>query len=105
MAMSKHPIKITNATIKMASTFANIKFLTASKQFTSTTVSKSTLTKILLNTKISKCHLTPEIKLHLITKDCHLWRARLQECPFTDPYWAFYWPGGQVITRFAKKLF
>ncbi|KAK6029430.1 hypothetical protein OSTOST_04461 [Ostertagia ostertagi] len=21
-------------------------------------------------------------------------------CPFVDPYWAFYWPGGQAVTRY-----
>lgn len=45
-------------------------------------------------------HLTPEIKLHLITEQCKLWHSPANECQFNDPFWAFYWPGGQAISRF-----
>ena len=52
------------------------------------------------HTKLSRDHMTPEIALFLITKDCEMWSSRLdQTTPFSDPYWAFYWPGGQVLTR------
>lgn len=44
-------------------------------------------------------HLTPEIKLHLITEQCKLWHSPVYECQFNDPFWAFYWPGGQAISR------
>lgn len=44
-------------------------------------------------------HLTPEIKLHLITEECQLWHSPANECQFNDPFWAFYWPGGQAISR------
>lgn len=44
-------------------------------------------------------HLTPEIKLHLITEQCKLWHLPADYCPFNDPFWAFYWPGGQAISR------
>ena len=52
-----------------------------------------------MNTEISTEHLTPEIKLHLITPNCPLWKSKEGECPVPDPFWAFYWPGGQALTR------
>ncbi|KAG8237363.1 hypothetical protein J437_LFUL019179 [Ladona fulva] len=52
------------------------------------------------NTEITRNHLTPEIALKLITSSCPLWKAKPEECPFPDPFWAFYWPGGQAVTRF-----
>ncbi|XP_072033034.1 electron transfer flavoprotein beta subunit lysine methyltransferase-like [Amphiura filiformis] len=55
------------------------------------------------NTEVSLDHLTPEITLRLITPRCHLWSVPYSECEdagVTDPYWAFYWPGGQALTRF-----
>lgn len=52
------------------------------------------------HTKLSQEHMTPEISLNLITKDCSLWNAKMdQPLPFCDPFWAFYWPGGQVLSR------
>ena len=54
---------------------------------------------IQFNTEISTEHLTPEIKLHLITPNCPLWKSRGDECPVPDPFWAFYWPGGQALSR------
>ncbi|XP_039617773.1 electron transfer flavoprotein beta subunit lysine methyltransferase [Polypterus senegalus] len=45
-------------------------------------------------------HLTPEIKMRLFTPKCRFWRARPELWPFSDPYWAIYWPGGQALTRF-----
>lgn len=47
--------------------------------------------------------LTPEIKLRLITENCRLFHAtsnELDELPFKDPFWGFYWPGGMSVTRF-----
>ncbi|KAK6058609.1 hypothetical protein COOONC_03816 [Cooperia oncophora] len=55
---------------------------------------------ILRNTIESKQSLTPELRLCLITEASPLWRARPEMCPFADPYWAFYWPGGQAVTRY-----
>ncbi|BFZ18750.1 hypothetical protein BsWGS_21789 [Bradybaena similaris] len=52
------------------------------------------------HTKLSRSHLTPELQLHLITDECHLWKANLDNCIFDDPFWAFYWPGGQALTRY-----
>jgi len=51
------------------------------------------------HTVISTDHMTPEIKLHLITPLCELWTANADNVPFSDPFWAFYWPGGQAIAR------
>ncbi|XP_064613418.1 LOW QUALITY PROTEIN: electron transfer flavoprotein beta subunit lysine methyltransferase-like [Liolophura sinensis] len=51
-------------------------------------------------TELSTNHLTPEIKLHLITQKCRLWHEHGDTSPFQDPFWAFYWPGGQVLTRY-----
>lgn len=59
-------------------------------------------------TKISHHHLTPEIALHLITDECRLYHQRLDNGPSGDkaleafgqePYWAFYWPDGQALTK------
>lgn len=53
------------------------------------------------HTQVSRDHLTPEIALHLITPSCDLWTCKDQDkVPFSDPYWAFYWPGGQAIARY-----
>lgn len=55
---------------------------------------------ILRNTRICIDHMTPEIKLRLITAECPMWTQQPESCPYPDPYWAFYWPGGQTLTRF-----
>ncbi|CAJ0918290.1 unnamed protein product, partial [Mesorhabditis belari] len=67
---------------------------------------------ILRNTRVSSESLTQSIKLHLITEACPLWMSTPEQCPFPDPYWAFYWPGGQALTKFilenprnSEKLF
>ncbi|XP_008409841.1 electron transfer flavoprotein beta subunit lysine methyltransferase [Poecilia reticulata] len=44
--------------------------------------------------------LTPEIKLRLFTPNCRFWRERPELWPFSDPYWAIYWPGGQALSRY-----
>lgn len=61
---------------------------------------KSAWKWIHLNTKISTDHMTPELKLRLITTECPLWTQQPDNCPYPDPYWAFYWPGGQSLARF-----
>ncbi|KAK7037723.1 Electron transfer flavoprotein beta subunit lysine methyltransferase, partial [Halocaridina rubra] len=55
---------------------------------------------ILAETEPSRDHLTPELELHLITERCRLWTAHPQDSPFSEPYWAFYWPGGQAVSRY-----
>ncbi|GBP74490.1 Electron transfer flavoprotein beta subunit lysine methyltransferase [Eumeta japonica] len=61
---------------------------------------KDLATLILQYTRVSVQHLTPEIPLRLITPSSDLWRARLEDIPFpNDPFWGFYWPGGQAVAR------
>uniref|UniRef100_F1L5R4 ETFB lysine methyltransferase n=1 Tax=Ascaris suum TaxID=6253 RepID=F1L5R4_ASCSU len=63
---------------------------------------------ILRNTCKSRESLTPEIALRLITETCPMWMATPDQCPLHDPYWAFYWPGGQALARFIldnRQLF
>lgn len=71
---------------------------------------------ILKNTEISQAHLTPELKLHLLTPNCHLYNASaetiqstnangaVEKTFFQDPFWSIYWPGGQVLTRFILDM-
>ena len=72
------------------------------KRFYSTTSSIEQL--ISQNTEVSRDHMTPEISLHLITRNCRLWHEKGDDSPFVDPFWAFYWPGGQVLTRFVDSF-
>ncbi|XP_046662063.1 electron transfer flavoprotein beta subunit lysine methyltransferase-like isoform X3 [Homalodisca vitripennis] len=55
------------------------------------------------NTEITnEDNLTPEIRLHLITPKSRLWNAKTQDSPFKDsPFFAFYWAGGQGLTRYV----
>lgn len=55
---------------------------------------------ILKHTMASRAHLTPELVLRLVTPACPLWGAAGEQLPFKDPYWAFYWPGGQATARY-----
>lgn len=62
--------------------------------------------KIIENTIISRSHLTPEISLRLITSECQIFHEPINE-NFVfpqDPFWGFYWPGGQVVTRFNVRI-
>ncbi|XP_062549559.1 electron transfer flavoprotein beta subunit lysine methyltransferase-like isoform X1 [Armigeres subalbatus] len=66
--------------------------------------------KILQNTKTSRQHLTPELALHLITEECTIYHQPIDEdfCFAAEPFWGFFWPGGQALTRFIldnKQLF
>lgn len=66
--------------------------------------------KILQNTKVSRQHLTPELALHLITEECTIYHQPIGEnfCFPTEPFWGFFWPGGQALTRFIldnRQLF
>lgn len=55
---------------------------------------------VMENTEIvSDKTLTPEIRLNLFTPNCQFWHARPDTWPFSDPYWAIYWPGGQALSR------
>ncbi|XP_022085640.1 electron transfer flavoprotein beta subunit lysine methyltransferase-like [Acanthaster planci] len=62
---------------------------------------------ILDNTVVTRNHLTPEVALRLMTSSCRLWSAPseqsssiLAHCGIDEPFWAFYWPGGQALTRY-----
>uniref|UniRef100_A0A1I7XPN1 ETFB lysine methyltransferase n=1 Tax=Heterorhabditis bacteriophora TaxID=37862 RepID=A0A1I7XPN1_HETBA len=55
---------------------------------------------VLRNMLVTSESLTPEISLRLITEASPLWTSSPDKCPYSDPYWAFYWPGGQGLTRF-----
>ncbi|XP_051011581.1 electron transfer flavoprotein beta subunit lysine methyltransferase [Acomys russatus] len=44
--------------------------------------------------------LTPEIQLRLLTPRCKFWWERADLWPYSDPYWAIYWPGGQALSRY-----
>ncbi|XP_007502594.1 electron transfer flavoprotein beta subunit lysine methyltransferase [Monodelphis domestica] len=53
------------------------------------------------NTEVTNTgNLTPEIRLRLLTPRCRFWRERGDLWPYSDPYWAIYWPGGQALTRY-----
>lgn len=71
---------------------------------------RSVVNAILKNTEITRDHLTPELKLFLLTENCPLYHEpfanedgrydSLTRNVFQDPFWSIYWPGGQVLTRF-----
>ncbi|XP_074532809.1 electron transfer flavoprotein beta subunit lysine methyltransferase isoform X2 [Halichoeres trimaculatus] len=44
--------------------------------------------------------LTPELRLRLFTPNCRFWTQRPELWPYSDPYWAIYWPGGQALSRY-----
>ncbi|KAM4882641.1 electron transfer flavoprotein beta subunit lysine methyltransferase [Thomomys bottae] len=53
------------------------------------------------NTEITSTgSLTPEIKLRLLTPRCKFWWEKADLWPYSDPYWAIYWPGGQALSRY-----
>jgi predicted nicotinamide N-methyase len=44
----------------------------------------------------------PEIRLHITTEECRLWRAGEEEIEalgLGSPFWAFCWPGGEALAR------
>jgi predicted nicotinamide N-methyase len=59
---------------------------------------------VLASTVLAASPLVPELKLHLITDACPLWRASEAEAAaqgLVEPYWAFCWPGGQALARYV----
>lgn len=69
----------------------------------STTQPETRAAQIKQHTVLSRDHMTPEVALYLITRDCPLWSGKADDnTPFIDPFWAFYWPGGQVMTRYRR---
>ncbi|XP_040201686.1 electron transfer flavoprotein beta subunit lysine methyltransferase [Rana temporaria] len=55
---------------------------------------------ILQHTEVVTDHLTPELRLLLLTPHCKYWHLRPEHWPYGDPYWAIYWPGGQALARY-----
>lgn len=58
---------------------------------------------IINNTAIAQATLVPEISLHLATEITPIWQASevyLQQIGIEPPFWAFAWPGSQLIARF-----
>jgi len=41
-----------------------------------------------------------ELPLYLLTPSCRLYTARDEDSDLGDPWWAIFWPGGQVLARF-----
>ena len=84
--------------------------------------SRKVRTAIKRVTEITSNHMTPELKgksfrqrvffidsrkvklillkLALVTPDSKFYHSKPDGFPFPDPYWAFYWPGGQALTRY-----
>ncbi len=55
-------------------------------------------------TVLGPASLVPEIRLHLATEVTPLWHMteeRLKGGDLPPPYWAFAWPGGQGLARYA----
>lgn len=64
---------------------------------------ESVLAFINANTAIVSPPLVPEIRLHLATEITPIWLAtevELESLGIPPPYWAFCWPGGQVLARY-----
>ncbi|MEQ9495920.1 MAG: 50S ribosomal protein L11 methyltransferase [Deltaproteobacteria bacterium] len=54
------------------------------------------------HTVVAAPFLVPEVRLHLVTPQCALWKATdadLERLELPAPYWAFGWAGGQAIAR------
>ena len=54
------------------------------------------------HTVLTHTPLVPEIALHLATEITPIWQASetwLQQANIEPPFWAFAWPGGQVLAR------
>jgi len=52
------------------------------------------------NLTLSSDHITPELKLYLLTSDNPLYTSPAENSVLQDPWWAIYWPGGQALSRF-----
>ena len=64
--------------------------------------------EIIRNTKFVYSELVPEFGLHMITPEMEIWHQPFnklsEKClnlfnSHHDPYWAIFWPGGQVLCR------
>jgi len=58
---------------------------------------------ILARTVVARPALCPELRMHIVTEDCSLWRAReedLETLGIPSPFWAFVWAGGEALARY-----
>ncbi|XP_047350234.1 electron transfer flavoprotein beta subunit lysine methyltransferase-like isoform X3 [Vespa velutina] len=65
---------------------------------------------ILKYTEITNDHMTPDLKLFLLTPRCSLYHDpfdrvkkefdQVEKQTFTNPFWSIYWPGGQGLVKF-----
>lgn len=65
---------------------------------------------ILKYTEITNDHMTPDLKLFLLTPRCSLYRDpfdrvnkefdQVEKRTWTNPFWSIYWPGGQGLVKF-----
>ncbi|HEX4338362.1 MAG TPA: 50S ribosomal protein L11 methyltransferase [Polyangiaceae bacterium] len=64
-----------------------------------------TLAEIILrHTEVAPARLCPEIRLHLVTAACPLFRGTEEDAAragLVEPYWAFSWAGGQALARYV----
>jgi predicted nicotinamide N-methyase len=59
---------------------------------------------VIAYTQIARPYLVPEIALRLLTHDSALWNSDegwLARLGWSAPFWAFAWPGGQVLARYV----
>ena len=47
-------------------------------------------------TLVHRSHMIPELPLYLLTPSCRLYTAKEGDLDLGDPWWAIFWPGGQV---------
>ena len=84
--------------------FSHIRISFFNRNFSSQSKSHSIYWKLIESyTDISQKHLTPELKLRLITQECQAWNQPVEQNsihPLGEPFWAFYWPGGQALARY-----
>ena len=48
----------------------------------------------------------PELKLHMITENCPMWRMNeldVTEMGIEEPFWGFSWPGGDALAKFVLE--
>ncbi len=56
------------------------------------------------HTEVARPRLCPELRMHLITPRCPLWRADeagAQRAGLPQPFWGFCWAGGQAMARYV----
>ena len=44
--------------------------------------------------------LVPELKLHLLSPQDQIWNEEWKGQTEKEPFWAIFWPGGQVLSRY-----